>query len=460
MTPLTIAEASRLIAAKRLSPVELTEACLDRIGMLDGGISAFLTVSPERALADASASEARVMKGGPRTPLDGIPIGHKDMFDTAGIPTTANSEILRANVPSSDATVVARLAEAGTAMLGKLATLEFALAGPSFDLPWPPTRNPWNTEHFTSGSSSGTAAAVAAGMVLGGTGTDTGGSIRGPAAMCGVSGIKPTFGRCSTTGVFPLAHTLDTTGPMAWTAEDCAMLLQQMAGFDPADPSSADVPVPDFLAHLRQSPRGLRVGVIGHFHEVDHPVSAGTRKAIDLSIDILRSAGAEVREVTLAPLAEYTAANRIIMNCEAAAVHAQWLKSRFFEYGERMRFRLALATMIGAPDYIQAQRRRRELSSGMAAVMAENDVVLTATSVGEAPLIAEVPFWDGLEVPSFTVPWNLSGYPAIAVCMGFGNGGLPLSVQIGGRPFREDILFQVAHLLETATEWRARRPGP
>lgn len=459
MMPLTIAEASRQIASKRLSPVELTKECLDRVSMRDARISAFITVTPERALADATAAEARVMKDGPRTPLDGIPIGHKDMFDTAGIPTTANSKILRANVPCSDAAVVAQLVDAGTTMIGKLATLEFALAGPSFDLPWPPTRNPWNTEHFTSGSSSGTAAAVAAGMVLGGTGTDTGGSIRGPAAMCGVSGIKPTFGRCSTRGVFPLAHTLDTVGPMAWTAEDCAMLLQEMAGFDPADPSSADVPVPDFLAHLHRSPRGLRVGVIGHFHEVDHPVSAGTRDALDLSIEILGAGGAEVREVTLAPLTQFTAANRIIMNCEAAAVHERWLKSRFLEYGERMRFRLALAAMISAPDYIQAQRRRRELSSQMAAVMAEVDVVLTATSVGEAPLITDVSFWDGLEVPSFTVPWNLTGYPAIAVCMGFGDSGLPLSVQIGGRPFREDILFQVAHLLETSTEWRGRRPG-
>ena len=460
MIPPTIAEASRQIAARRLSPVELTKACLDQIGKLDSRLSAFITVTPERALEDARVAEARIVRNGPKTPLDGIPIGHKDMFDTAGILTTANSRLLQANVPASDAEVVKRLADAGTAMLGKLATLEFALAGPSFDLPWAPTRNPWNTEHFTSGSSSGTAAAVAVGMVLGGTGTDTGGSIRGPAAMCGVSGIKPTFGRCSTAGVFPLAHTLDTTGPMAWTAEDCAMLLQEMAGFDPADPSSADVAVPDFRADIGRSPRGLRVGVIRHFHDVDQPVTAATRKAIDLSLDILRAEGAELREVSLSPLADYTAANRIIMNCEAAAVHGRWLKSRFMEYGERMRFRLALAAMISGVDYIQAQRRRRELSSELAAVMAEVDVVLTATSVGEAPPIRGIPFWDGLEVPSFTVPWNLTGYPAIAVCMGFGDTGLPLSVQLGGRPFREGTLFQVAHVLETATSWRDRRPAP
>ncbi len=457
--PLTIAEASRQIAARRLSPVELTEECLSRIAALDPRIAAFITVTPERALADARAAEARVMRTGPKTPLDGIPIAHKDILDTAGILTTANSRVLQANVPGADAAVVARLANAGTAMLGKLATLEFALAGPSFDLPWPPTRNPWNTECFTSGSSAGTAAAVAAGMILGGTGTDTGGSIRGPAALCGISGMKPTYGRCSTAGAFPLAYTLDHTGPMAWTAEDCAMLLQEMAGFDPADPASADVPVPDFRADLNRSLRGLRVGVITHFHEVDHPVSAATRKVIDLSVEVLRSEGAEVRDVSLSKLTDYTAVNRIIMNCEAAAVHERWLRPRFWDYGERMRFRLALAGLIPATHYVQAQRRRRELSQELASLMAGVDVVLTATSVGEAPLMKDVPFWDGLEVPSFTVPWNLTGYPAIAVCMGFGDTGLPLSVQVGGRPFGEGRLFQVAHALETATPWRHRRPA-
>lgn len=456
--PLTIAGASREIAAKRLSPVELAGACLERIASLEPRIAAFITVTPERALSDARASESRIMRSGPKTPLDGIPIAHKDILDTAGIRTTANSRVLQDNVPSSDAAVVARLAGAGTTMLGKLATLEFALAGPSFDLPWPPTRNPWDTGRFTSGSSAGTAAAVAAGMILGGTGTDTGGSIRGPAAFCGISGMKPTYGRCSTAGVFPLAHTLDHTGPMAWTAEDCAMLLQEMAGFDPSDPASADVPVPDFRAGLNRSLRGLRVGVISRFHEIDHPVSAATRKAIDLGIDILRSEGAEIRDVSLSGLADYTAVNRTIMNCEAAAVHAPWLHERFLDYGERMRFRLALAAMIPAERYIQAQRRRRQLSQELSAVMAGVDVVLTATSTGEAPPIGAIPFWDGLEVPSFTVPWNLTGYPAIAVCMGFGDAGLPLSVQLGGRPFAEGTLFQVAHALETATPWRDRSP--
>lgn len=458
MTPLTIAEASRKLTAKAVSPVELTRYCLDKIEALNPKIAAFITVTEERALADARAAEERMMRNERRTPLDGIPIAHKDIFETAGILTTAHSRILKDNIPASDATVVRHLADAGTVMLGKLATLEFALAGPSFDLPWPPARNPWNPEYFTAGSSSGTAAAVASGMILGGTGTDTGGSIRGPAAMCGISGIKPTFGRCSRTGVIPLAHSLDHIGPMAWTAEDCSFLLQEMAGFDRSDRVSANVPVPDFSAHIGKSLRGLRVGIIGHFHENDNPVSAETAAAILNCIEILRSGGAEIGEVKLSSLAEYSAANRIIMNAEAAAYHEQTLKSRFLDFGERMRHRLLLASFLTSSDYIQAQRRRRELCDEFACVMEKFDVLVTAASASEAPLMEEVTFWDGLEKPSFTLPWNLTGYPAIVVCMGFGPKGLPLSVQIGGRPFAEATLFQMATHLEASTPWRQRRP--
>ncbi|MGQ3215187.1 MAG: amidase [Shinella sp.] len=458
MSPLTIADASRQLATKTVSPVELTRDCLERIAALNPMIAAFITVTGERALADARAAEDRMMKNRRYTPLDGIPIAHKDLFETAGILTTAHSRILEDYVPSTDATVVRRLADAGTVMLGKLATLEFALAGPSFDLPWPPARNPWNPDHFTSGSSSGTAAAVASGMIFGGTGTDTGGSIRGPAAMCGISGIKPTFGRCSRTGVIPLANSLDHIGPMAWTAEDCALLLQEMAGFDPSDRASADVPVPDFSRDIGKGLQGLKVGVVRHFHETDNPVSQETAAAISDSIEIFRAEGADVNEVRLSSLAEYSAANRIIMNAEAAAYHEQALKTRFLDFGERLRHRLLLASFLTSNDYIQAQRRRHELCDEFARTMETFDVLITAASASEAPLMEDVPFWDGLEKPSFTLPWNLTGYPAIAVCMGFGPKGLPLSVQIGGRPFDEGTLFKVACHLETATPWRTRRP--
>lgn len=458
MIPLTIAEASRRIAARALSPVELVEHHLARIERLNPAISAFITVTPERALADARSAEARIMRDGPKTPLDGIPIGHKDIFDTAGIRTTAHSKMLQENVPGTDAKVVAKLAEAGTVMLGKLATMEFALAGPSFDLPWPPARNPWNTDHFTAGSSSGTAAAIAAGLIMGGTGSDTGGSIRGPAALCGTSGIKPTYGRCSRVGVFPLAYTLDHVGPMAWTAEDSALLLQQMAGHDPADPASARMPVPNFSAEIGQSVKGLRIGVIRHFFESDSPVSPDTHNGIATSLDIFRSQGAILRDVTLSSLRVYNAANRVIMNSEAAAIHERWLKTRPGDYGERLRHRLVLATTLTSSDYIQAQRRRRQLCLELAAVMADVDLLVTAAASGEASRIDDIPHWDGLVTPGFAAPWNLTGYPAMTVCTGFGANKLPLAVQIGGRPFAEATLLRAAHALEMETPWRDRRP--
>ena len=458
MIPLTLAEASRRIAAKDLSPVELTRQCLQQIDRVNPQISAFITVTAERALTEAQAAERRVMADGPRTPLDGIPIAHKDLFNTAGIRTTAHSRLLEKNIPTYDATVVAMLANAGSIMLGKLATLEFALAGPSFDLPWPPARNPWNTDYFTGGSSSGTAAAIAAAMILGGTGTDTAGSIRGPAALCGLAGIKPTFGRCSRRGVFPLAHTLDNTGPMAWTAEDCAILLQQMAGYDPFDPSSANEPVPDFSAGIKTGVKALRVGVVRHFFEQDHPVSPAAHKSIETSLEVLRAEGAVVRDIQLSPLDAYSTANRVIMNCEAAAVHDKWIRTRYNDYGERMRNRLIVASLISSTDYIQAQRRRSQLCFEMKQAMSEADVLVSAITAGPASLMSDVPMWDGFGKPSFAAPWNLTGFPAMSVCAGFDDAGLPLALQIGGSAFDEATVLRVGHTLEQATPWRQRRP--
>ncbi len=332
MSALTIAEAAKLIAAKKLSPVELAKTHLDRIGRLNPQLNAFLMVTEERALADAKAAEARQMSGSPRGKLDGIPIAHKDIYCTAGIRTTAHSKLLKDNVPTRDARTVAKWAEAGTVMLGKLSTHEFAFGGPSFDLPWPPARNPWNREHFTAGSSSGTGAAVAAGLIMGGTGSDTGGSIRGPAALCGIAGIKPTYGLCSRVGILPLAYSLDHAGPMAWTAEDCALLLQEMAGHDPEDPASADRAVPDFTAELGKGAKGLRIGVVRHFFETDNRVSDATRAGIDGALDFFRKEGAEVRDITLSPMIEYFAVGWLIMITEAFAVHGPWLRERFMDY--------------------------------------------------------------------------------------------------------------------------------
>src|ERR1700736_3139386 len=248
---LTIAEAARLIEQRELSPVELVDSRLARIEKLDGQLHSFIRVLADQARADARAAESEIMAGNYRGPLHGIPIGLKDIYETAGVPTTGHSKILIGHVPQQDATSVRLLTEAGAIVLGKLATHEFALGGPSFDLPWPPARNPWDTSRMPGGSSSGTGAAVAAGLVLGGTGTDTGGSIRGPAAFCGLAGIKPTYGLISRRGILPLAFSLDHAGPLAWTAEDNAIMLQAMAGHDPADPGSANRPIPDYRAALQ-----------------------------------------------------------------------------------------------------------------------------------------------------------------------------------------------------------------
>ena len=457
--PLTIAEASRLIAAKQLSPVELTQACLDRVKQMDDTLHSFILPTEERALSDARASEARVMAGASKGKLDGIPIGHKDIYCTAGIRTTGHSKLLADHVPTQDATTVRLLAEAGTVMMGKLATHEFAMGGPSFDLPWPPARNPWNPEHFTAGSSSGTGAAVAAGLILGGTGSDTGGSIRGPAALCGIAGIKPTYGLVSRVGVLPLSFSMDHAGPMAWTVEDCALLLQAMAGHDQADPASANRAVPDFTADLAKGAKGLRIGVVRHFFETDHPVSPATLQGINHALDVFEHLGAGIADVTLSPLADYHACGWLILTSEAYAVHEPWLKTRFNDYGELFRDRLALGGFIRAADYVQALRRRRTLCEEMKAAMESFDILVSASQPSEAPRIAEVPKWATMEKPSLTMPFNLTGYPAMSVCTGFGAGGLPVCMQLIARPFQEATLFQAGHAYETAIGNRKRRPA-
>jgi aspartyl-tRNA(Asn)/glutamyl-tRNA(Gln) amidotransferase subunit A len=454
----TIAEASRRIAAKDISPVELAHGCLDRAARLDPALHAFLLVAEDRAMADARAAEARAMRGARRGPLDGIPIVHKDIYGTAGIRTTAHSRVLMEHVPKEDATTVRKLAEAGTVMLGKVATHEFAMGGPSFDLPWPAARNPWNPAHFTGGSSSGTGAAVAAGLALGGTGSDTGGSIRSPASFCGLAGIKPTYGRVSRAGILPLAFSLDHAGPLAWTAEDCALLLGAMAGHDPADPASADCPVPDYAAALREDARGLRIGVVRHWHEDDTETTPATAEAVARAAETFRGLGAELGEVRLPHLLEWGACNTVILLTEAYAIHAPWLSTRFAEYGELFRDRLVLAALISGPDYVAALRRRRELCRAMARGMAGFDLLLTASTPGEAPRIDAVPKWSPPDKPSFSPPGNITGYPAISVCGGFGPSGLPLGIQLIARPFEEAALLAAAHAFERATGFRDHRP--
>jgi len=343
-------------------------------------------------------------------------------------------------------------------VLGKLATHEFAFGGPSFDLPWPPPRNPWDTSRFTGGSSSGTGAAVAAGLVLGGTGSDTGGSIRGPAALCGLAGLKPSYGRISRAGILPLAFSLDHAGPMAWTAEDCAIMLQAMAGHDRADPASADRPVPDYRAALSGDVKGLRIGLIRHFYEDDNPADEATRQAIAAAVKLFEDLGCSVRELRLSPLADWAACGVMIMLTEGYAIHQATLRERFVDYGEAFRGRMALAALISGGDYIQAVRRRRELAAEFATAMADLDLAVTAASPSEAPAIDAVGKFAIFERPMLTMPFNVTGTPAMSVCCGYSAAGLPLAFQLAGKPFDEATVLRAANAYERATPWRSVRP--
>ena len=455
----TIAEAAQAIAAGKLSPVELTEACLARVETSDGRLNSFIRLTKDRALSEARAVEAELKAGRHRGPLHGIPFAHKDIYETAGLPTTAHSKLLQDYVPKADAVSVAKLADAGVVMCGKLATHEFAWGGPSFDLPWPPARNPWNPVHFPGGSSSGTGAAVASGFVLGGTGSDTGGSIRLPSSYCGLAGIKPTYGLISRRGIQPLAFSLDHAGPMAWTVEDCAILLQAMAGYDASDPGSAKVSLPDYRSALPGGVKGLKVGVLRHFYEKDAPASDEVGAATEMSIGVLKALGAEIGDVTLPSLHDWYACGMLIMISEAYSVHEPWLKTRYNDYGELFRDRCALGAFISSADYMAAVRMRRELRAALAAAMRDVDVIVLPSTATPAPRMDAMTKYGSFELPNYTMPFNVAATPALSLCNGFSKSGLPLSLQIVGRPFEDATVLRIGHTLERATKWREQRPS-
>jgi aspartyl-tRNA(Asn)/glutamyl-tRNA(Gln) amidotransferase subunit A len=455
---LTIAEAAQLIEQKRLSPVELATALIRRTEALDPQLNAYLLPTADRALDQARQAEQEIIAGGYRGPMHGIPFGLKDIYSTAGIRTTGHSRICLDTVPSTDATTVRKLYEAGAVLTGKLATHEFAHGGPSFDLPWPPARNPWNREHFTGGSSSGSGAAVAAGFVPAALGSDTGGSIRGPAALCGIVGLKPTYGLVSRYGVYANSFSFDHAGPMTWTVEDCAIVLQAIAGPDPEDPASATRPVPNYRAALSGDIRGLRIGVVRHLHEDDCAVTSEVSTALEEAFAVLRSLGATLGEVRLRPAQDYYDVKVTIAESELLAVHEHALRTRPGDFGEDFLGRVLPALLVSGRDYVQAQRERRRMLAEMAPVYANYDVLVTATAGAPAPRLGTwrtIEFW---KRASLTTPFNVTGGPALAQCIGFAGNGLPLSMQVVGRPFDDATVLRVAHAYEKATPWRARRP--
>jgi len=453
----SIAEAGRLIAAKKLSPVELTRALLARIAALDPQLNAFLLVTERQAQAAARAAE-RAIAAGRKGPLLGIPLAYKDNFETAGVRTTAHSRILADNVTTQDAETVRRLHAAGAVMLGKLAMHEFAIGGPAFDLPWPPARNPWDTRRFTGGSSSGPGAAVAAGLALGALGSDTGGSIRLPAAYCGIAGLKPTPGLVSRRGVIPLAPSLDIAGPMAWTAQDCAILLDVLAGHDPADPASVAVPTVSYAGGLGAPLKGLRVGLLRRFYEHDVPGSPEVLQMMTRAAATLRGLGCRVEEASLPPVQDYNAVGRVIISAEAYALHEATLKTRLSEYSRVFRVRVLAGALIRAADYITAQRRRTDLITETARTFARFDVLIAPPTAGAAPLLTEQRPDDGFSRPFLTTVANVAAIPSLVVCGGFTATGLPLGLEIMGPAWGDATVLRVGHQYEQAAGLRGRRP--
>lgn len=452
--------AASAIAAGEVSPVDAVAEALTRIDRFGPVLRCFVHVDAEGALAAARRAEAAVSEGAPLGPLHGVPVALKDICDVAGMPTGNGSRLTDGDVAAADSAVAEMLRAAGAIILGKTETHEFAIGGPDPDLPHGPARNPWDVARYPGGSSSGSASAVAAGLVSAAIGTDTGGSIRIPAAFCGLAGMKPTYGRVSRRGVSPLAYSLDHVGPMTWTVADNALMLDALAGFDPSDPGSANRPAGGFAAAVGRGVRGLRVGLARGFHDGDDAFDPEAVSAFEAAAEALADAGASVEAVALSPLADYQACNRVVLLSEAFALHERDFRERPEILGPYMRTRILPGALLSGADYVQALRRRRELCAEMAAAMADVDVLLVAGAVGPAPRLDAVEAGTMLYgPPSITSPMNVTGLPALTVCAGFAANGLPLAVQLAAQPFDEAAAYAAGAIVEAALGERSRRPA-
>ncbi|RPI41933.1 MAG: amidase [Betaproteobacteria bacterium] len=454
---LSIAEVSRLLRARKVSPTELTHAYLERIETFQPQIDAFITVTADLARSQARRAEREIRAGDYRGPMHGVPFGLKDIYDTRGIPTTGGSRLCIDNRPARDSACTRKLYDARAILLGKLQTHEFAHGGPSFDLPWPPARNPWHLEHFTGGSSSGSGAAVAAGLVAGALGSDTGGSIRGPASYCGIVGMMSSAGLVSRAGVIPNSFTLDHCGPMTRTVEDCAIMLQAIAGHDPLDGGSIEVKVPSYRANLKKGIKGLRIGVLRHVWEKDVPQSAAVASAMDRAIEVLRKLGARTEVVQVRPALQYSDVKVVLAETEIYTINYPDLVARPGDFGEDFLSRALPACLFQSSDYVAASREQRRMIEEMTPLWQRYDALLSVV-FGPAPrLDAHHPlnFWAR---PNANPMANVLGCPSLALCNGFSAGGLPHGMQIMGRPFDEATVLRVGYAYEQATEWHRRRP--
>jgi len=453
----TIAEQARLIDSGEASPVELTEMALKRIEAVDATVNAFITILPERALEAARQAEAAIAKGQKRGPLHGVPYALKDIIDVAGVKTTAHSALLADNVATSDAAITERLEAAGMILLGKLSLHEFARGAPTDVLPWPNARNPWNVNHACGGSSSGSGVAVAAGMVALAIGTDTGGSVRFPAACTGTVGLKPTYGRISRRGILPLSFSLDHAGSVTRNVEDCALALTTLAGHDPADPGSANVPAGDYLAGIERPIAGLKIGVARAYQD-ESGVSDEQKATIESAVEVLRELGATVESVTLPSRALFDAAAWTIILAEGFAIHQHDLRTRPQDYGRTARERVSIGAFVTGGDYVQAQRIRGRLIAEFDCAITGFDAILCATAAGAPPPLDKVDDGPWRKLHPITAPFNLTGHPALALPCGISTKGLPLSMQLIGRAFNEADLLCIGHAYEQATGWWKRLP--
>ncbi|MBZ9996191.1 amidase [Mesorhizobium sp. BH1-1-4] len=455
---LSLTDLSRLIRAKGLSPVDITKRYLERIATLDEQLHSFNCLRVEEALEDAAEAERRIAGGGWLGPLHGIPIGIKDLIDVAGLPTTAQAEHRRNCIAGKDAGVVEALKGAGAIILGKQATAEYAVSGTQMDLGWPPVRNPWDVDLDPSSSSSGSAAAAAAGLCAGSVGTETAGSIRDPAAWCGVAGLKPTNGLVSTRGVLPLSRSMDCVGPIAWTVEDCALMISQMVSSDPQDTGIKGFGGPD-ISTLSNGIRGLRIGVVRHFYEDAPDIDDDVLDAMEGSLITFEKLGARLSTVRLAEFDAYCAAARSISWPEEYAEHCDELEAHPDRFHPVSRSRLQDGREVMAADYIRARRRQASLTAEMGQIMWDIDVLVLPTNKKPAQVLGYEHTPLRQAELSLTRPFNLTGGPALTLCNGFTASGLPTSIQIIGRRFEDDTVLKVGHALETALGLRKRRPG-
>ena len=462
---LSATELGARIAAGEVSSAEATEAYLERIARLDGNYASYITVTPERARADARQADAEIAAGNRRGPLHGVPVAVKDQFDTAGIVTTNGSTILAENVPDADATIMSRLRDAGTVLLGKLNMSEYA-SGDAFRHPYGRPRNPWDTNRNPGTSSSGSGAATAAFLCATSLGEDTGGSIRGPAAFCGLVGIRPTFGLVSRHGVFGASWSMDTAGPVSRTVADCANTLAAIAGHDPNDPQTWDVPVPDYAAALDGNIRGLKLGIITERVHTDAN-DPEVRDAVIAAADVLAGLGAEVSEVSLPLIVNSSEISYAIISSDAAMLNWDIISTeRLRELDHNNQVRLLMGSVIPAKTYQKAARLREALRQQILGALEDVDALIMPTSSVPSTLI---PDSAGLGAKAdviagfkgrrgFTAPFNLANLPALSINCGFTASGLPIGLQIAGRAFDETTLFRLAYAYEQATDWGERRP--